>query len=199
MHVRPAFAETDPSRIAALIAANPFGLLVTHGKRGLEASPVPFVISHDSDGLVLSGHLAAGNPQCDALDGTAALAAFSGPHAYISPHWYRTRPAVPTWDYAAVHVHGRLQPVAGEAAMDMMRALARHDPEGFDVDALEPRYRDGMMAGTRGFLLRAGRIEAQWKMSQNRSAADREGVIAALHARGEHAVAALVAATLAAD
>ena len=60
-------------------------------------------------------HLAAANAQCAALHGAQALAIFSGPHAYITPGWYRTQPAVPTWDYAAVHVHGVLEPVADEA------------------------------------------------------------------------------------
>ncbi len=197
MHLRPAFTETDPARIAALIAANPFGLLVTQGKQGMEASHLPFVMSHDKDVLILAGHLAAGNAQCAAFAGGAALAVFSGPHAYIAPGWYRTQPAVPTWDYAAVHVHGHLEPLEGQALADMMRAAARDDPGGFDIDALEPRYREAMMNGVRSFRLRAERIEAQWKMSQNRSIADRELVIAALRARGEHAVADLVAATLA--
>lgn len=196
MHLRPVFTETDPARIAGLIAANPFGLLVTHGPRGMEASHLPFVMTHDNDGLVLTGHLASGNAQCAEFDGGAALAVFSGPHAYISPSWYRTQPAVPTWDYAAVHVHGHLERLEGEALADMMRAVARDDPGGFDMDPLEPRFRERMMNGVRGFRLRAERIEAQWKMSQNRSAADREGVIAALRARGEQAVADLVAATL---
>jgi transcriptional regulator len=196
MHLRPAFTETDPARIGGLIAANPFGLLVTHGPHGMEASHLPFVMTHDNDGFLLAGHLAAGNVQCAAFDGGTALAVFSGPHAYISPTWYRTQPAVPTWDYAAVQVHGRLQRVEGEALAEIMRALARDDPGGFDMDALEARYRDGMMNAVRGFKLRAERVEGQWKMSQNRSAADRESVIAALRARGEHAVAELVAATL---
>ena len=197
MHLRPAFTETAPARIAGLIAANPFGLLVTHGKRGIDASHLPFVMMHDNDALVLAGHLAAGSPQCEDIDGGAALAVFSGPHAYISPSWYRTGPAVPTWDYAAVHVQGHLRRLEGQALADLMRALSKDDPGGFDMDALDPPFRDRMMAGIRGFTLRAERIEAQWKMSQNRGAADREGVIAALRARGEHAVADLVAATLA--
>ena len=196
MHLRPAFTETDPARIGGLIAANPFGLLVTQGPRGMDASHLPFVMNNDNDVLMLTGHLAAGSAQCEALDGGAALAVFSGPHAYISPGWYRTQPAVPTWDYAAVHVHGHLERLEGEALVETMRALSRDDPGGFDMDALEARYRDGMMNGVRGFRLRAERIEAQWKMSQNRSAADREAVIAALRVRGEHAVAELVAATL---
>jgi transcriptional regulator len=194
MYLRPAFTETDRARIAGLISENPFGLLVTHGAGGLDASPVPFVMTQNNTELVLTGHA-----QCAALAGGAAMAVFGGPHAYISPGWYRTQPAVPTWDYAAVHVHGSLERLEGEALMDVLRALAQGDPGGFDVDAMEPGYRDGMLKAIRGFRLRAERIEAQWKMSQNRSTADREGVISALRAQGENAAADLVAATLPAD
>jgi len=196
MYLRPAFTETDRARIAGLIAGNPFGLLVTNGAGGQDASPVPFVVTHTGADIVLTGHLAAANAQCACFDGGAAMAVFGGPHAYISPSWYRTQPAVPTWDYAAVHVHGHLEPLGGDALMAVLRALAQGDPGGFDVDALEAGYRDGMLTAIRGFRLRAERIEAQWKMSQNRSPADREGVVAGLRARGEDAAAALVAATL---
>jgi transcriptional regulator len=199
MYLRPAFTETDRARIAGLIAENPFGLLVTNGAGGLDASPVPFVMTRDGADIVLTGHLAAANAQCACFDGGAAMAVFGGPHAYISPSWYRTQPAVPTWDYAAVHVHGHLEPLDGNALMDVLRALAQGDPGGFDVDVLEGGYRDGMLKAIRGFRLRAERIEAQWKMSQNRSPADREGVVAALRQRGEHAAAALVAASLPGD
>ncbi|MCW3475961.1 FMN-binding negative transcriptional regulator [Limobrevibacterium gyesilva] len=197
MYLRPAFIETDPDRIAALIAANPFGVLVTHGPGGMDASHIPFVVEREGESLVLGAHLAAANAQCAALDGGTALAIFSGPHAYISPGWYRTQPAVPTWDYVAVHVHGRLEAVddaAGTAAI--LRALGVDDPERFDLDALEEKYRAAMFKGIRAFRLRAERIEAQWKMSQNRSAADRQGVIAALRAQGNQAVADLIEATL---
>jgi transcriptional regulator len=196
MYLRPAFAETDLDRIEALIAANPFGVLVTHGANGLDASHIPFTAVRDGEALVLEAHLAAANPQCADIGGKA-LAIFSGPHAYISPGWYRTQPAVPTWDYAAVHVHGVLEPVtAREPMAAMLRDLARDDPNRFDLDALPGKFRDAMMDGIRAFRLRSTRIEAQWKMSQNRSAADREGVIAALRQSGQDAVAGLIAATL---
>ncbi len=196
MYHRPAFAEPDPARIAALIAAHPFGLLVT-AAGGLDASPIPFVVTREGDALVLAGHLAAGNPQCARIEaGDTALAIFGGPHAYISPTWYRTQPAVPTWDYAAVHVHGELEKVTDDGDMRaMLRALSAHDPS-FVMEALPVSYMAGMMRGIRAFRLRATRIEAQWKMSQNRSIADRESVIAALRAQGEAAVADLIAATL---
>lgn len=204
MYLRPAFTETDPARIAALIRANPFGLLVTHGARGIEASHIPFLLTDTAEGgFVLSGHLAAANPQCDALDGGEALAVFGGPHAYVSPGWYRTQPAVPTWDYAAVHVAGRLRLMTDPAELHVaLQGLAAADPEGFRLDALPEGFRDRMLAGIRAFALTPLRVEAQWKMSQNRSPEDRRGVAAALRARaaagdpGAAEVAALIEATL---
>lgn len=200
MYLRSVFTETDPKRIAALIRAHPFGLLVTSGPRGLEASHIPFALFPQPEGFRLTGHLAAGNPQCDALDGGTALAVFSGPHAYVSPGWYATRPAVPTWDYAAVHVSGRLQPIVdAEAVGESAQAMAERDPTGFQIADLPADFRARMVAGIRAFVLHPERVEAQWKMSQNRSAADRRTVMAALRAqddRNADAVAALIAATL---
>ncbi|MBV9734960.1 MAG: FMN-binding negative transcriptional regulator [Acidisphaera sp.] len=197
MHLRPVFAETDQARIKLLIRDNPFGLLITAGARP-EATHIPFVLEEREDGFVLSGHLAAGNPQCAALDGPA-LAVFGGPHAYISPSWYLTQPAVPTWDYAAVHVSGRLRPLEEEEEIARaLRTLGAHDP-GFDLDALPEKFRQAMLAGIRAFTLTPERVEAQWKMSQNRSAADRKSVMAALRGQGEPLaaeVADLIAATL---
>ncbi len=196
MYLRPAFAETDLERIAGLIAAHSFGVLVTMGEGGMSASHIPFLVVREGDALVLEGHLGRGNPQCAQLDGGQGLAVFGGPHAYVSPGWYATQPAVPTWDYAAVHLHGTLEVVDEPAAVNgMLRRLSAHDP-GFDLDALDAGFRDGMVKGIRAFRLRAMRIEAQWKMSQNRSVADRKGVIAGLRASNEHSVADLVAATL---
>ena len=200
MYCRPVFNEPDPARIRALIEANAFGLLVTHGKRGLEASPIPFVVKPEGEGFTLAGHLAAGNPQCDMLDGSDALAIFGGPHAYISPSWYGVQPAVPTWDFAAVHVSGRLEPVGDpNAIMADMQQLATMDPNGFDVAAMEPGYRACMISGVRAFTLRPAKVEAQWKMSQNRSAGDRVRVIEALRQQGgpmSESVAGLIAETL---
>ena len=197
MYLRPAFNEPDIEKIIALIEANPFGVLVSHGAGGMAATHVPFLVERAGDSLILSAHLGAPNPQCADLDGGQALAIFSGPHAYISPGWYKTQPAVPTWDYVAVHVHGTLQAMNDlDEVSAMLRALAVHDPERFDLDALPDKFRAAMIAGIRAFRLPAARIEAQWKMSQNRSPADRQGVIAALRRQGDAAVADLIEATL---
>ena len=207
MYLRPAFVETDTARIVALIRDNPFGLLVTtEAMAGAGAAPtlsgshIPFIVRETGDGFHLAAHLAADNAQCARLAGGQAMAVFSGPHAYIAPGWYRTQPAVPTWDYCAVHVHGTLRLLADEAEIHAnLRSLAEHDPAGFDLDALPEVFRRKMVAGTRGFTLVPSKVEAQWKMSQNRSLADRQSVIAALRGQGDtrsHEVAELIAATL---
>ena len=199
MYLRPAFAETDTARIVALIRDNPFGLLVTSAQ-DMAGSHIPFTVQESAAGFRLAGHLSADNPQCAQLAGGQALAVFTGPHAYIAPGWYRTQPAVPTWDYCAVHVHGTLSLLEDEADIHAnLRSLAERDPAGFDLDALPELYRRKMVAGTRGFWLLPTKIEAQWKMSQNRSPADRQSVIAALRGQGDSTsvqVADLIAATL---
>ncbi len=197
MYLRPAFIETDTSRIVGLIEANPFGLLVTNEGGAMDGSHIPFIVDRAGDGFVLAAHVGRANAQADILDGARALAVFSGPHAYITPGWYQTQPSVPTWNYAAVHVHGVLEAVDDtEGACAILRRLAVHDAMAFDIDALEAKYRTAMLKGIRAFRLHPDKVEAQWKMSQNRSAADRKGVIAALRAQGDAAVAELIEATL---
>lgn len=195
MHLPPAFVQTDPAKIRALVAENPFGVLVTQGREGMAASHVPMLLAEGEE-LVLEGHLAAANGQCAALRGGEALAIFSGPHVAISPAWYATRPAVPTWDYVAVHVHGVLEAVEGAALAALLRRQGSTQAEGFEFDTLPATLADKLLAGIRGFRLRARRVEAQWKLSQNRSAADRRGVVAGLRAQNANGVADLVAATL---
>lgn len=194
MYLRPAFVETDLDRIEALIRAHNFGLLVTSGPDGMDASHLPFAVERRGDSLILTGHFAKPNAQCAQFAGGTALAIFSGPHGYISPSWYKTQPSVPTWDYAAVHIHGVLEPL--DDHMDMLDQMAEHDPGHFNVRDLSDRYRQMMFAGIRSFRLPATKIEAQWKMSQNRSVEDRLGVIAGLRGQGLHDLAAEVEATL---
>ena len=204
MHLRPAFIEIDPARIRTLIEAHSFGLLVTAAD-GMDASHIPFTV-HDTGaddagaGFELCGHLAAANRQCAWLDGGTALAVFVGPHAYVSPSWYTAQPSVPTWDYVAVHVHGVLSMMAHDADVtDRLQEMAAHDPAGFQVGTLPDTYRAAMFAGIRAFRLTPTRIEAQWKMSQNRSQVDRHGVVEGLRAQGggdEGRVADLIAAGL---
>lgn len=193
MYVPAAFAETDPEVTAALIRANPFGLLVTGAPRPA-ATFVPFVLR---DGFVLEAHLARENPQGAVLDGAEALAVFGGPHAYVSPSWYRTQPSVPTWNYEAVQVAGRLELMRESAEiLDMLNALAEGDPGRFDTATVPEPFLGKLLKGIVAFRLIPHSVQAKRKLSQNKSVADRQGVIAGLRAGGEAVMADLIEATL---
>ncbi len=187
MYAPPAFAERDPERLRAFIEAEPFGMLVAGGPDGPTVSHLPFLIDETGDGLVLHAHAAAANPQVDLLDGAAVLVVFQGPHGYVSPRWYGSAPAVPTWNYGTVHAHGaastfrdaeRLEPLVTrlaarfEAGQDAPWSLAE-TPEAF---------REGMLAAIVGIEIAVEAIEGKMKLSQNRPPADRFAVAAALHA-----------------
>lgn len=201
MYVPASFAEDRPEILARFVAAHGFATLVTQGEGGLVASHIPLL--HDAGRGLLTGHIAKPNPQAAHLqDGAEALAIFAGPHAYISPRWYENHPAVPTWNYAAVHVYGRVRRI--EEPGDLARIVATLAAT-YEAGSSAPwRYADlptafaaGMLKGILGFKLAITRLEGKFKLSQNRAAADRAGVVAALRAAGrpeDEAVADLMAA-----
>lgn len=182
MYIPSPFRQHDDTRTRRVVADYAFGLLVTTDADGVPlASHIPF-LSHDSDdGWVLEGHVARPNEQSGAIrEGARALAVFQGPHAYISPTWYQT-PGVPTWNYDAVHVYGRLREVTGEAAGSIVERLAARF-EGGGPAAWTPSYPDKMLQGIVCFVMTDLEVQSKSKMSQNRPEADRRGVIEALSA-----------------
>jgi transcriptional regulator len=199
MYVPAAFAEDRPEVLASFIDANAFATLVTNGEGGLIASHIPLLF--DRQRRMLTGHLARPNPQTAHLvDGAEALAIFTGPHAYVSPRWYATAPAVPTWNYTAVHAYGRVRRIEDRAGL---AAIVSSLAEIYEAGAEKPwRFGDmpesfvqGMLKGIVGFELEITRLEGKYKLSQNRSLKDRAGVVEALEASGrpdEAAVAALM-------
>jgi transcriptional regulator len=147
--------------------------------------------------------VAGANPHGAALDGAApALAIFHGPHAYVSPRWYAGEPNVPTWNYVAVHALGTPRRIgAPERVLDLLaRTAARFEAaakEPWRLDAVPAAWTERMAGAVAAFEIPIERLEAKRKLSQNKSAADRAGVIAALRAAGEPesvAVAALMEA-----
>lgn len=196
MYVPPHFAG-DPAAIDDIIAAHDFALLVTSGPQGPEATHLPLMLdrSRGPHGTLL-GHLARANPHGDDIDGKEALAVFSGPHGYVSPRWYGAAPAVPTWNYVAVHVHGRVRVVREKARLaELVDTLSRrYEGDGpWSVAGLPERFLAGMVEGIVGIEVDVERIDAKFKLSQNRPAADRRNVISELE-RGSPGDAALAAA-----
>jgi transcriptional regulator len=202
VYLPPAFTETRTELLIEHIERYDFGLLVSHGNAGMIASQIPFLVERRDGVLYLQSHLARANPQGADVDGNGeALAVFTGPHAYVSPTWYAAGPAVPTWNYATVHAYGAARRVADP---DWLRALLhrlteRHEarepaPPWRMEDQPEP-YLRSMLNGIVGIEIEVSRLEGKFKLSQNRPAADRPRIIAALERRDDpdsHGVARLM-------
>jgi transcriptional regulator len=191
VYLPPAFTEARPEVLFAHIERHDFGLLISHGPAGLMASHIPFLVERGDDGLHLVGHLARPNPQiADLIDGGEVLAIFGGPHAYISPGWYASGPAVPTWNYVDVHAYGTLRLIDD---VDWLRTVLgrlsdRHEArsaEPWKMQDLPEPFMSGMMKGIIGLDIAVARLEGKYKLSQNRPAADRPRIAAALELRGD--------------
>lgn len=190
MFVPKHFAVDDRHTLDEVIRSNPFGLLVG-ALNGLPfATHLPFLL----DGDRLLAHFARGNPHWKAIDGKAEmLSVFSGPHAYVSPRWYESDQAVPTWNYVAVHVYGvpRLVPEPDEVRALLTRLVAEYEGDAWSLDGLEEGFVDRMSRGIVAFEMPVGRIEGKFKLSQNRPAGDRSRVIAELASAGDDTTTAL--------
>ena len=200
MYTPAAFTETDPAQIDAMIEAARLGLLVTHGPDGLHATHLPFL--HEPANSCLIGHVARANPHRAKAGDGEALVVLNGPDAYVSPRWYRStaegRRHVPTWNYEAVHLYGRLTWFEDRDGLREVvgRLTALHEAyiaEPWSIEEADPAYLEGLLAGIVGVRFEISRIEAKRKLSQNRSAEDQASVISALEASEDsrdHALAA---------
>ena len=187
MYTPSLFAEQRPEVLAEAIQRHPLAALLTAGSAGrLSASHLPMLLGDNA----LMGHLARANPHWkEYVAGTEALAIFSGPQHYISPGWYPSKAehgkVVPTWNYVVVHVRGTLtfhedalwlkQNIT--ALTDRQESL-REDP--WKVADAPADFIDGLVKSIIGVQMTITSLEGKWKVSQNRSEEDREGVIDAL-------------------
>lgn len=200
MYVPDHFREDRLDVLHGFIRQWGFATMISHGTDGMIASHLPVVLdaSRGERGTLLT-HLARPNPQWRHFADDAppeAMFIFHGPHAYVSPTWYATTPAVPTWNYAAVHAYGTPRLITDRPALrDILdRTIAASERFGWSLDAQPAVYVETMMKGIVGIEVPIARIEGKLKLSQNRSAADRAGVIAALGRSdfGERAVAEMM-------
>lgn len=171
------FKVTDEDEIYAFIQANAFGQLISSKNDRLLSSHIPFLLSVDKNKLI--GHLAKVNPQAQDIEDHDVLITLQGAHDYISPSWYEGA-GVPTWNYQAVHIYGKCkvfnQP---EALKEVVDTLTDKYESGFDKPWI-PNYKAAMLGAIVGFEVEITEIQAQYKLSQNRSDQDRKQVIAAL-------------------
>jgi transcriptional regulator len=195
MYVPQHFAERDLSTLHDFILGHSFALVCSAHDGQPFASHLPLLLDRKRGAQgVLRGHMARANPQWRQADGSVVLAVFSGPHAYVSPTWYEANDVVPTWNYVAVHVYGRLQLLESREDVfsivrDMVTEYERLQPRPWTIGG-SPEYVDRMLREIVGFEIEIMRIEGKWKLSQNHSNDRREEVAARLRdAGGEDALA----------
>jgi transcriptional regulator len=191
MYIPQSFKEESIPVLHELMAQQGFATLVTLGSEGLTANHIPLVLDRELAPFgVLRGHVSRANPLWrDFSSEVDALAIFSGPQHYITPSWYPTKAetgkVVPTWNYAVVHARGPLR------IMDNAEWLKRHlknltnvheskVPTPWKVDDAPSDFIESLLKGIVGLELPIQRLEGKWKVSQNRSINDREGVIRGL-------------------
>lgn len=200
MYVPSQFEPADLAAMYALIERSPLGALVSVGEAGLAANHLPFELDHEAG--VLRAHVARRNPvwQEAAAGRAEALVIFTGPDAYISPNWYaskaETHEVVPTWNYVAVHVRGTIKV---HDDVNWLRALVARLTRRFEAsqpvpwkmgDAPAPFIAEELRHIV-GIEIPIAGIEGKWKLGQNRSRADREGMKTGLAAAADaksHAV-----------
>jgi transcriptional regulator len=193
MYIPRDFQVQDPDQALALIRAHPLGMLVHVHAGGLDANHIPWeleTLAPEDGGTRLIGHVARANPLAQQLcDDDAVLVVFRAEHAYISPNWYPskhdTHLLVPTWNYRVVHVHGRVRVHTDQRfLLRVLGKLSRthenriHEQMPDPAGPWGPKHmpHDALMERLQhivGLEIAVERLEAKFKLSQNRSDADR--------------------------
>jgi transcriptional regulator len=197
MYMPKLFEEADPAALAGFIHAHPLATLVSTDPNGLNADHIPMLLEHEGGTAVLRGHVARANPLWRNLGaGAAALAIFQDAGSYITPAWYATKgdtgKVVPTWNYVAVHVAGTARAVDDPQWLHafLARLTATHESGRalpWKLTDAPAEYIAAQLKAIVGIELRVMRMQGKWKMSQNRTPRDIDGVIAGLHERGDAA------------
>ena len=197
----PSHFAVPPENHAHLLRRGGFAHLVTPSAAGLVSTPLPLL--YDAERHALLGHVARNNTHWQDLPDAESLAILTGPDAYVSPGYYPSKRehgrVVPTWNYEVLHVHGRL---VAHDDVDWLRNLVTRLTDAHEAVRDEPwhvtdapeRFIDGQLRAIVGLELTITRVEGKAKLSQNRSEADQDGVIAGLTATGEPGDAALATA-----
>jgi transcriptional regulator len=177
--------QEDRSTILAFMRANPFAILVTTAGGVPFATHLPLLVDESGEHIVVQGHMARANAHWKSMkESEESLVIFHGPHAYISPSWYEIQESVPTWNYAAVHVYGQPRLFSDE---EFLKATLHRMITTFESSymaqwlELSEQYRSRMMKHIVGFEIRAKRLEAKFKLSQNRTQGEQARVVQCLN------------------
>lgn len=199
MYVPAHFNESRKDVLHSLIVENPFGILMTHGKSGLDANHLPFELDGAEGELgVLHAHVARSNPLWqDVANGDEVLVVFRAGDAYISPTWYpskhETHRQVPTWNYIVVHAYGRITIRDDEKYVRgvVARLTRTHEatlPDPWKMGDAPTEFIDTMLKSIVGLQIDITRLVGKSKLGQNKEVRDIQGAGEALKARDNHRI-----------
>ncbi|CDR24799.1 FMN-binding negative transcriptional regulator [Staphylococcus schweitzeri] len=195
MYIPKFFQIDDFKEIEQFVKSNSFGMIITekHGKP--LATHLPLILQKKGDDYYISGHIAKGNPQWKTLNGNSnVLIIYQGPHAYVSSSWYE-KENVPTWNYQAIHLYVEATVLSEQETMDDLKTLLakyeqyRENPVLWDNLAESTQMQAKAIIG---FKVKINKVEAAYKMSQNRNEQDYNNIIKKLeeeHNSSSNAVA----------
>jgi transcriptional regulator len=198
MHPNPLFRSEDRALFEALLDEIGFGMVFLTTPDGPRVAHTPLLSTGDG---AVQFHLARGNGITRWLDGSTALVTINGPDAYVSPRWYADRATVPTWDYVALELEGRVRRMETEGLEALLHALIeRHEArvpvdtgaERWSADETPPDMWRKLLGGIVGFEMEVQAWRPTLKLSQNKPAEVREAIAAGLEASGAPALAQLM-------
>ncbi|TDQ18375.1 PaiB family negative transcriptional regulator [Algoriphagus boseongensis] len=185
MYIHPLNSWENESEIVDFIQKNAFATLISQVDGKPWATHLPFFLDKNSDGeAILHGHLAKANPQWKSFeDQEEVLVIFQGPHAYISSSWYNHE-NVPTWNYLAVHIYGKIRIIEGEELMHHLKTLVDNYEEGrpnrVRVETMSPSYVAGQVKALVGIEIKIEEVKASAKLSQNRDEVNYKNIVSQL-------------------
>lgn len=181
------FRSNDTDEAFDLMCKNPFATVITVIKDQPFVSHLPLTPKKVGDEIELIGHLARANPQWKSFRNSKATVIFHGPHGYITPTWY-AKNDVPTWNYLTVHLTGEVELIETyegivECLKELNAHVERHWPSGWQFFVPDDLAGDVLCKGIVGFKVKVDEINFKKKLSQNRTPADRAGVLKGLECR----------------
>jgi transcriptional regulator len=197
MYLPEHFSESRAEALHELMKTYPLATLVSSGEDGSTINHLPLRLSHEVDGLHLHGHIARANP-LGSQNGGQVTAIFHGPEAYVSPAWYPSKAehgrVVPTWNYAVVHAHAMLRLIDDAEWLQNHIGILTTEHEAvidtpWQVSDAPPEFIARLTTAIVGIDLHVERLEGKFKLSQNRTRADRDGVMAGLRKQGKDEMA----------
>ena len=187
MYIPKLYREEDKEKILEFLKQNNFPALVTHDGEKPIATHLPVEVIEAEDGaLTIVGHMSRANPQWKSFGEQEVLLIFQGAHTYISPRWY-DHVNVPTWNYMMAHLYGKVRLVEEDELYSLMsRLVQKHEVQtSYNLESLPEDFVKKEMKGIVGFTVDVTRVEASYKLSQNRNDADHKNIVRELEGRGD--------------